>query len=104
MALAALLNPDTQNAASGGGFMDMLSMTSPSGAMLKLGGEALGAVLGRPVSSSATSTGALDSSGWNISFGSGSITSSAQKTDAVNWMLIAGALIALAIVVRAWKH
>ena len=48
-------------------------------------------------------------SGWNVNFGSGSITSKADKTatpagaSATNWIGIAAALIALALIARAYK-
>lgn len=95
---------DSLAPSSTGGLLDQLSVTTPQGAAIKLGGEALGAILGKPISSSATSGGTLDSSGWNIVFGDGDITSTAKKADPANWLMIGGALIALALVVRAWKR
>jgi hypothetical protein len=92
----------------GGNFMDMLSMTSPQGAAVKMGADVVGALLGKTTSSSATSDGRLDGSNWNVNFGAGGITSSAQKSetakaDATNWITIGAAVVALAIVVRAWR-
>lgn len=92
----------------GGNFMDMLSMTSPQGAAVKMGADMVAQILGKPVSSGAATDGRLDGSNWNVNFGSGGITSSAQKSetakaDVTNWITIGAAIVALAIVVRAWK-
>jgi hypothetical protein len=47
--------------------------------------------------------GMFDGSGWNVNFGGGSITSSAQKDQGLNWLPIAAGLIGLALLIRAWK-
>lgn len=101
--------PDGSNLASmfqqanSSGFMDMLSLTSPQGAAIKLGSEALGAILGKPISSSASSPGVMDGSGWNVNFGDGSITSSASKPSAMNWMSIGIGVVFLIVAVKMWR-
>lgn len=89
--------------ANSSGFMDMLSMTSPQGAAIKLGSEALGAILGKPISSSASSPGSIDSSGWNVNFGEGNITSSASKPSGANWLSIGMGLVFMIVAVKMWR-
>jgi len=65
-----------------------------------------GAAVRKPLTPTGANGGLIDNSGWNVNMGSGSITSSAskqQERSALNWVMIGGALIGLALLVRAWK-
>jgi hypothetical protein len=86
--------------------MDLLNSASPS--VLNAGAKVLGAALSpTPVTSGVTGNQEAknDNSGWNVNFGSGGITSTATATkdNPVTWIIIGAGLIALAIVVRAWR-
>lgn len=63
-----------------------------------------------PNLSSATQNVGFDSSNWNVNFGGGTITSTAEKTQTaqatanpVSWVFMAAGVLSLALVVRAWK-
>lgn len=84
--------------------MGMLNSASPG--VLSAGASVLGSALAptpKTTTVTSASNGTLDGSGWNVNFGGGSITSTASKDNPVTWIVIGAGLIALAIVVRAWK-
>jgi len=88
--------------------MGVLNSASPD--VLSAGAKVLGSALApTPTTNTSGANGnpfaGSDNSGWNVNFGSGGITSSATKTqdNPTTWIIIGAALIALAIVVRAWR-
>lgn len=98
------------NGGGGGGGADIMGalgigaamMSGPPGWAALAAGVATKALSATQQSSASQNVG-FDSSGWNVNFGSGSITSSADKASSMNWLMIGGALIGLALMVRAWK-
>lgn len=77
-------------------------------ATLLLGGASmLGGMAGKSNQSSAGAeqSSVFDSSNWNVNFGGGTIDSTASKSSEspVNWIVMAAGLLALALMVRAWK-
>lgn len=68
---------------------------------------ALGAMAGTTATSGSTGNkndAAIDNSGWNVNFGSGSITSSADKREALSqWVTIASGIAALLVILKVIK-
>ena len=82
--------------------MGLLNSASPG--VLGAGASVLGAAVSKaPSTTTSGSNGMFDGSGWNVNFGGGSITSTASKDNPVTWIVVGAGLIALAIVVRAWR-
>ena len=69
--------------------------------------SALGAMTGTTATSGSTGNkndAAIDNSGWNVNFGSGSITSSADKREALSqWVTIASGSAALLVILKVIK-
>lgn len=87
--------------------MDKLGLSNPQMQLIQAGSQVLASMLGKSNYSQSTQTIAIDHSGWNIASGAGSsITAPTTRTESspVNYVVWVGALMALALVVRAWKQ
>lgn len=100
VANAAVSKPLAPTGASSGGI-------DSSGWNVNFGsGDIDSSVAGLPGSAAyvqKASGGEVDNSGWNVNFGSGGISSKVAQQEAVSWLMIGGALIGLALLVRAWQ-
>lgn len=110
--------PAPSGGSGGSKVMDMLGLLgsgSPQGAAINAGAQLLGSMLGKSTASAsdARQNSSFDSSNWNVSFGSGGITSSAQKTTenpsglfsgaGGGWVGMATSLLGLALMIKAFK-